>query len=138
MVVAAEDPDVLRTLGELTRVRRAMRLRAGPAGADQRSPDGLKAIRGFAEAIAVDPALLIDLAQPTTAPPLAMVADAHAAGLTVQAWTVPDAGAVFPPPPFRPGDARRIFAALFTAGCDAVAGDNALLIARGRDDVTLR
>ncbi len=137
MVVAAEEPDALRTLGELTRVRRAMRLRAAD-GAGQRSSDGLKAIRGFAEAIAADSALLIDLAQPKTIPPLGLVADAHAAGLTVQAWTAPDAGAVFPPPPFRAGDARRIFAALFAVGCDAVAGDNAALVARGRDDAASR
>ena len=137
MVVTAEEPDALRTLGELTRVRRAMRLRASGA-ADQRSPDGLKAMRGFAEAIAADPALLLDLAQPKTLPPLALIADAHAAGLAVQAWTIADPAGVFPPPPFRAGDARRIVAALFAAGCDAVAGDNAALLARGRDEAAPR
>ena len=133
MVVAGEDAEGLRALGELTRVRRVLRLRPGvPA------PDPLGAMRGVAEAIAVDAGRLVDLSQPKTTPALGLIAEAHAAGLSVQAWTFPEAGELFPPPPFRPGDARRLYAALFAAGCDAVAGDLAAPIARGRDDASPR
>lgn len=56
--------------------------------ADLMKPEGLKFIRGYADAIGVEKSLLIprdasgNLGQPTT-----LVADAHKAGLKVYAWT---------------------------------------------------
>jgi glycerophosphoryl diester phosphodiesterase len=129
MVVASEDREALKTLGGLTRARRALRLHvdAGPPT----TPAVLAEIRRLAEIIAPDFALLLDLANPKLTPPMPLIANAHAAGLAVQAWTTAQPGA-FPPPPFRPGDTRRLLAALIAAGADAVAGDLAAPIARAR------
>lgn len=129
MVVASDDGEALKTLGALTRARRALRLHADAAAPP--TPKALAAIRAVAEIIAPDFPLILDLANAKLTPPTALIADAHAAGLAVQAWTAADAGP-FPPPPFRPGDARRLLAALIAAGPDAVAGDLAAPIARAR------
>jgi glycerophosphoryl diester phosphodiesterase len=131
MFVASADADSLKTFGALARSRRVLRIGLDPATAVA-PPDSLAAIRACAEAIAAPPGQLIDLAGGKVTPPTALIAGAHGAGLSVQAWTsVP--GVAFPPPPFRPGDARRLLTALFTAGADAVAGDLAAPIARARD-----
>ena len=127
MFVASGDAAALKALGELTRARRVRRL--GPA----ELPDGLAAIRAHAEVIAADPGLLLDLSSGKAAPPTGLIAQAHAAGLAVQAWTG-GPGQVFPPPPYRPGDARRLLTTLFGAGSDAVCGDLASPIVRARSD----
>jgi len=134
MLVASDDPQSLKTIGDLTRARRVLRLgAAGPAG----PPEDLAAMRAQAEAVAADPGALLDFADPKAVPPTGFIAAAHAAGLAVHAWTS-DPAAAFPPPPFRPGDARRLMAALFAAGCEAVVGDLASPIARARDQATPR
>lgn len=133
MFVASRDADALRTMGELTRARRVLRV-DGKEAADAAS---LTTLRANAEAIATDTGALLDLAAAKTTPATSLIADAHAAGLAIHAWTSgPDI--TFPPPPFRTGDARRLLAALFAAGCDAVVGDLAAPIARARDDATPR
>jgi glycerophosphoryl diester phosphodiesterase len=131
MFVASPDLGVLKTIGDLTRVRRVMRLEAeAPA---PMSPEGLKALRAQAEVIAAPPERLLDLTAPKSLTPTPLIARAHAAGLGVHAWTS-GYDTPFPPPPLRPGDARRLLAALFAAGADAVAGDLAAPIARARDE----
>jgi glycerophosphoryl diester phosphodiesterase len=133
MWVMSADGDALARLGGLTRARRVLSLVATPGG-EALASEALRTARTRAEVVAVDAARLLDLASPKTLPPTAVVADAHAAGLAVQAWiSGPDP---FPPFPFRPGDARRLIAALFAAGVDAVAGDLAAPIARARAEAT--
>jgi glycerophosphoryl diester phosphodiesterase len=127
MMVASDDPRALEAIGALTRARRVLRL--GP-GASAGGPLALAAIRAHAEAVAADFHLLLDLGQVKTTPPTPWIAAAHAAGLQVQAWI--SGMGEFPPPPFHPGDARRLLAALIAAGADAVAGDLAAPIARAR------
>jgi glycerophosphoryl diester phosphodiesterase len=135
MMVASRDPDALKTIGELTRVRRVQQLSFDDAAAIDAA--ALTAIRARAWGIAVEAGVLLDLSSTKATPARALVADAHAAGLAVQAWTSgPDV--VFPPPPFKSGDGRRLLAALFAAGCDAVAGELAAPIVRARDEATPR
>ncbi len=132
MTVASADEAALRTVGGLTRARRILRLDAdgqGPSGADL---GRLTAIRAVAEAIAVPPTALVDLATPKTLPATELVARAHAAGLAVQAWA--PAAPAFPPPPLRPGDARRVLAAVYAAGADALAAEPVALAVRARAD----
>ena len=128
MFVASDDPEALKTIGELTRARRVLRLAGENLAA--LAPEGLKTLGATVEAVAVDPGALLDLAAPKAIAPTPVTADAHAAGLAVQAWLP----AEFPPPPLRPGDARRALAALYAAGVDGVAGDLAAPIARARGD----
>jgi glycerophosphoryl diester phosphodiesterase len=132
MFVASPEINALKTIGELTRARRVLRI-----AADTPAPTALTAILAHAEAMAVGADLLLDLSSARTLPATPLVADAHATGLAVQAWTN-DADTPFPPPPLRSGDARRLLAALFAAGVDAVAGDLAGPIVRARDDAAPR
>jgi glycerophosphoryl diester phosphodiesterase len=130
MFVSSADPAALKTAGELTRARRvlpigAKDLEASGAG----TPDGLKAIRAYAEAVAPDAGLLLDLSKPKAIATGSLMADAQAAGLAVHAWAL---AGTFPPPPFKTGDAQRLLAALFAGGADAVAGDHAAFIVRAR------
>ena len=132
MFVSSTDPASLRTIGERTRARRVLPLavkdvEASGAG----SADGLKAIRAYAEVLAPDAALLLDISNPKKVTTSALMADAHAAGLAVHAWAL--AGS-FPPPPFKAADAQRLLAALYAGGADAVAGDHPVLIGRARDE----
>jgi glycerophosphoryl diester phosphodiesterase len=127
MFVRGGDAASLKAIGELTRARRV--LGVGPN--DDLSPDGLKAIRASAEAVAPGASLLLDLSKPKTLGPTALIANAHAAGLAVHAWTL---GGGFPPPPFNAPDAGRLLAALFAADADAVAGAPAAAIVRARTD----
>ena len=122
MFVSSPDPASLKTIGELTRARRVLPLAAKDFEASGAgSPDGLKAIRAYAEALAPEAALLLDVSKPKAAGPTALIADAHAAGLAVHAWTL---GSTFPHRRSRPETAQRLLAALFVAGADAVAGDH--------------
>ncbi len=135
MIVASDEPGALRTIGELTRARRVLRLSSPAVDARSMStmmPAALKSLRAVAEGVAAPPGLLLDLTAAKGAPATPLIADAHAAGLTVQAWTSGPEG--FPPPPLRPGDARRLLIALFAAGVDAVEGAAAEPIVRARWD----
>jgi glycerophosphoryl diester phosphodiesterase len=131
MFVASADAESLKTIGALTRARRVFRIGLDPVAASAQ-PDSLAAIRTCAEAIAAPPVQLLDLSGGKIIPPGPLIAQAHAVGLRVQAWTF-GPGVAFPPPPFRPGDARRLIGALFAGGVDAVAGDLAAPIVRARD-----
>lgn len=128
MFVASAEPDSLKVIGELTRARRVLKLGDAPTPPSER-------IRAFAEAVAPGVGEVLDLGAPRGLPATVEIADAHAAGLAVHAWTL---GASFPPSPLRPGDGRRLLGALFMAGADAVAGEPASLVARARDDALAR
>jgi glycerophosphoryl diester phosphodiesterase len=126
MFVASAETEALATIGHLIRARRVLRLEAaGPSRT-------MASIRAMAEAVAAPPDALLDLGSPKTTPTTPFIEAAHGTGLAVQAWT--GDGATFPPPPFRPGDARRLLGALYSAHADAVAGDLAGPIARARDE----
>ena len=131
MWVMSEDVDALATIGGLSRVRRVLSIRS--RGLDALSLAVLRAGRTRSEAVAIAADRLLDLTTTKTNPPTSVIADAHAAGYAVQAWTTGGARP-FPPPPYRPGDTRRLLAALFAADADAVAGDLAAPIARARAD----
>lgn len=131
MFVAADDPASLKTMGTLTRARRVLRIATEAAG--DLGPAGLAAIRSSAEAIAPDAGLAINLANRKSAPPTGLIAAAHAAGLSVQAWAK---GPGFPPAPYHASDARRLMAAMFAAGADAVAGDAASAVVQARTDAS--
>ena len=131
MFVSSPDPAVLKAIGELTRARRVLPLGAKDVEASGAgSPDGLKAIRAYAEVLAPDAGLLLDLSKPKAVTPAPLIADAHAAGLAVHAWA---ADGTFPPPPFKGGDSPRLTAALFAAGADAVAGDHPAALVKARN-----
>jgi glycerophosphoryl diester phosphodiesterase len=130
MFVTSADPASLKAIGELTRARRVLRLTRNGQGGDV-SADGLKAIRGYAEVVAPDPALLLDFPTPKTVKATPLFADAHAAGLAVQAWTM---GAPFPGPPLKIGDAGHLLALLFAWGADAIAGPRPAEIVRARNE----
>ena len=131
MWVMSEDGDALATIGGLARVRRVLFI--GSRGLDDLSPTVLKASRTRSEVVAIAADRLLDLTTTKTVPPTSVIADVHAAGYAVQAWTT-GVAQPFPPPPYRPGDTRRLLAALFAADADAVAGDLAAPIARARAD----
>jgi glycerophosphoryl diester phosphodiesterase len=86
-----------------------------------------------AGALAIPASLLLDASVPKTLRATAIVADIHAAGLAVHAFAG-GAGETFPPPPLKPGDARRAMAALFAGGVDGVLADLASPAARARSD----
>jgi glycerophosphoryl diester phosphodiesterase len=127
MIVRNRDLDALKTLGGLTRARRAwlMSPGAGP------STDFASA-REHAEILAPLATDIFDLTQPTavTSP---LIAAARAAGLVVQAQILPD-GELYPPRPFRRGDLRGFYAALSAAGVDAIATATPGIAGRGRSD----
>lgn len=130
MFVSSPDPASLKTIGELTRVRRVLPLAAKDLEASGAgSPDGLKAIRAYAEVLAPDASLLLDLSKPKSVKPSTLIDNAHAAGLAVHAWALE---ADFPPPPFKMGDTQRLLSVVFAAGVDAVAGDQPALAVRAR------
>jgi glycerophosphoryl diester phosphodiesterase len=131
MFVRSGDAASLKAVGELTRARRAV----GLGSNDDISPDGLKAIRAYAEVVAPAASLLLDTANPKAIAPTAVIADAHAAGLAVHAWTL---GGAWPAAPFKTPDAGRLLAALYDADADAVAGAPAALIARARANALSR
>jgi glycerophosphoryl diester phosphodiesterase len=91
--------------------------------ADLMKPDGLKFIKGFADAIGVEKALLIprdasgNLGQPTS-----LLADAHKIGLKVHAWTFRDENLFLPKElQDKPQEELKRFYAL---GVDGVFADN--------------
>jgi glycerophosphoryl diester phosphodiesterase len=125
LFVASDDADTLKALGDIIRARRVRRLRPGDG-----RPDDLKGAAQGAVALAPPAEWVIDAANPKTLAATDFVAKAHEAGLAVHAW----AEDAFPPPPLKPGDARRALAALFAAGADGVCADLAAPAARARSD----
>jgi glycerophosphoryl diester phosphodiesterase len=141
MLVASEDPRAIKTLSQLSSARRIQRIGtgSGPAGApgvswaDMLSPEGLARLAREVWAVALPVEAVLDLSNPRTPQATGLTAAAHMAGLVVHAWAGSET-AVFPPPPFKGGDARRLLTGLFAAGADGVCGDLAAPIARARAD----
>jgi glycerophosphoryl diester phosphodiesterase len=128
LFVAADDPDSLRALAELTRARRVRRWRAdqGPPPAE------LGAQAAGPAAVALPASWLIDVSNPKALAATGLVGRAHDAGLAVHAWVGDDEA--FPPPPLKPGDARRALAGLLAAGADGLCADLAGPAVRARSE----
>ena len=125
----------LELLRGLTRLRLVQLAMPGAAPADRpevgydamMTPDGLATVATYADAVGVAKAFVLD---PETLAPSSLVADAHAAGLAVHAWTVRPENAFLPPPlrsasgaPGDAGDVRAEVRALVAAGVDGLFTD---------------
>jgi glycerophosphoryl diester phosphodiesterase len=139
------EPGALKTFSRLSRARRMQLIGAGPDAAAMTSPDGLKTIRAYADGIAADQSLVLDLDAepfPATRP---LVADAHAAGLLVHSWTARPENQ-FLPPRLQRGDRRRadfarktgefrgLLIALYTTRLDGVFSDFPAQAVKARND----
>ena len=143
----------LKTFGRFSHARRVMLLdkEGGPADqptlryADMVTPDGLKAIRAFADAIGPNQGLVLDLdAEPFPAD-TGLVKAAHDAGLLVHSWTARRENAFLPRHLQRgdakrtdfarsPGDIHGLLMALYMTGVDGVFSDFPALAVKARDD----
>ena len=143
----------LKTFGRFSRARRVMLLdkEGGPADqsnqryADMVTPDGLKAIRAFAEGIGPNQGLVLNLdAEPFPAD-TGLVKAAHDAGLLVHSWTARRENAFLPKRLQRgdakradfsrsPGDIHGLLMALYMTGIDGVFSDFPALAVKARDD----
>jgi len=124
--------DHLRALRGMTGVRlHALLDSADPAGADLATPAGLAVLAGFVAGVGVEKDLLIPRsATGSLLPATSLVADAHAAGLAVHAWTFRAENA-FVPPEFRigaapdaRGDAISEYELFLDLGLDGVITDH--------------
>jgi len=129
MIAQAWEPASLRTLAGLSRIRRIQLVEteggpadpAAPRYAAMTLPDGLKAVSGWAHAIAPTEPLLIQPATRGAIQPTGLAAAAHAAGLRVYARATAPA-------------ARSRLTALFLAGADGVMCSDAGLATRARGE----
>ncbi|HUZ13915.1 MAG TPA: glycerophosphodiester phosphodiesterase family protein [Caulobacteraceae bacterium] len=107
------------------------------------TPAGLAAARAYADAICVDPSLVIDPDAAVFPAPTTLVLDARAAGLQLFAGTVRAENQFLPGAlrrgdpasasfPARQGDAGKLLVALFAGGVDGVATDQPGMAARAR------
>lgn len=125
----------LELLRGMTRLRLVQLAEPGGAPADRpeigydqmMTPDGLATVATYADAIGVAKAFVLD---PETLAPSRLVADAHAAGLAVHAWTLRAENAFLPTPlrsasgaPGDHGDLAAEVRALAAAGVDGVFSD---------------
>ena len=115
------DADSLRRLARMTSLRLVQLLAAGPEAAERTNARGLADVAGYARAIGADKDLVIprDSAGNLLAPS-SLVADAHAAGLLVHAWTF-RAEAAFLPANIH--DAATEYAVFYATGLDGVFTD---------------
>jgi glycerophosphoryl diester phosphodiesterase len=131
----ASEPEALRSLARLSRVRRMLIVEAGgPDVAQQTTAAGLGDIKAYADAIGADQDLLLDPAAATFPAPTTLALDAHNAGLQVFSRTARGENAFLPPAlrqgdkrsssyPARRGDVDKLLVALFADRLDGVATD---------------
>ena len=115
------EADSLRRLARMTSLRLVQLLAAGPQAAERTDARALADVAGYARAIGADKDLVIprDSAGNLLAPS-SLVADAHAAGLLVHAWTF-RAEAAFLPANIH--DAATEYAVFYATGLDGVFTD---------------
>jgi len=115
------ESDSLRRLAEMTSLRRVQLLAAGPLAAERTDARALADVAGYAQAIGADKDLVIprDSAENLTASS-SLVADAHAAGLLVHAWTFRAEAAFLPA---NVPDAAAEYAVFYATGLDGVFTD---------------
>ena len=115
------EADSLQRLAGMTSLRLVQLLSAGPQAADRTDARALADVAVYARAIGADKDLIIPRdSAGTLLAPTSLVADAHAAGLLVHAWTF-RAEAAFLPANIR--DAAAEYAAFFATGIDGVFAD---------------
>ena len=143
------EPEALMAFGKLSPVRRMLVLtgRGDMAGKASQMLDaaGLTAIRAYAEGIAPDQDLLINLAAARTPTPFSVAADAHKAGLVVFGRAT--VASPHLPPSMRDedyrsasfrsgdGDLDKLLVALYAAGADGVGSDLPGPAVKARDAV---
>jgi len=147
----------LKTFGRLSRARRIMLLdrEGGPFDqpdvkyADMTTPEGLKAVRGFADGIGPNQGLVLDLdAQPAPVD-TGLVRAAHDANLLVHSWTARRENAFLPRSlqkgdPKRadfqrqPGDIHALLIGLYMTGIDGVFSDFPAINAKARDEAVAK
>lgn len=115
MMVAGPEPQALKTMARLTRVRRVLRIAPDASG-------DVSGVRAYAHGVAPDLARIFDVTTARRPVPTAFIARAHAAGLAVHAWAAPS-------------DPPALLEAAFAAGADAVSADLARPAARARGRV---
>jgi glycerophosphoryl diester phosphodiesterase len=144
----------LKTFARLSPVRRVQLIdsEGGPADlpavryADMITPDGLKAIRTYADAIGPDQHLVLDMAAEPKPLATSLVANAHAAGLAVHSWTARRENYFLPKSlqrgdpaspgfPRQAGDVDALLRALFATGIDGVFSDFPALAFKARGEV---
>jgi glycerophosphoryl diester phosphodiesterase len=140
------EPGPLKTIGRLTRARRVLLVSSegGQTQADL-TPDGLKAIRAYADVLGAEQGLVLDLEAEPFPAMRPLVNDAHAAGLQVHSWTARQENAFLPKrlqrgDPKRPdfarksGDIHGLLISLFMTRLDGVFSDFPALAVKYRDE----
>jgi glycerophosphoryl diester phosphodiesterase len=108
------------------------------------TPEGLKAIAGYASGLGPEKTLVVPQNEETLLPATSLVKDAHAAGLVVHPWTVRAENyflpkslkkgmAIRPDYPRLQGDVIPVLKALYAAGVDGVFSDFPGLAVQARD-----
>ena len=116
MIVTSRDPQALKALARLTRVRRVLRL-------GSKTTVDLADARGSAHGVAPDLARIIDVSAPRRLAATPFIGLAHAAGLVVHAWAAPS-------------DPQALMEAAFAAGADGVSADLAKAAVKARAKTT--
>jgi glycerophosphoryl diester phosphodiesterase len=102
--------------------------------AEMTTPDGLKAVRAYADAIGPNQGLVLDLNAQPKPTPTSLVTDAHAVGLKVHSWTARKENIFLPRSlqigdpadpgfPGQAGDIDFLLRALYATGIDGVFSD---------------
>jgi glycerophosphoryl diester phosphodiesterase len=144
----------LKTFSRLSTARRVQLMddEGGPADlphltyAEMATPDGLKAVRLYADAIGPNQDMVLDFKATPKPTPRHLVANAHAAGLAVHSWTARKENAFLPPSlqigdraspdfPLQAGDIDALLRALYQTGIDGVFSDYASLAFKARAEV---
>jgi glycerophosphoryl diester phosphodiesterase len=151
--VQAFEPSALKGFSRFSRVRRMQVIEAdggppdgsGVTYAQMITPDGLAAVRAYAEAIAPSQNLVIDPNAAIFPAPTTLVLDAHNAGLSVHCWTA-RAENMFLPKLLQKGDRRaanfgaihgdldKLMVSLFAGGVDSLATDQPAQAVRARTE----
>ena len=127
----------LKTFRPLSKARTAQLVSAAGGPADARginyasmiTPNGLKRVAAYADGLGAEWPLIIPVVDGGLGPATSLVADAHAAGLGVHAWTVRAENAFLPPKlrrgtaPADHGDSLALYRALYAAGVDGLFSD---------------